>query len=114
MLSAVRNESAAASASALPAFYMYEHPALDHSWLHSCDRFEPLRLSVNDSNTAEVGVAQVRSEERRFTRVHSRSDGRMACRALAGAPPASIAYARSLICLVVLRASVRVHLLLDR
>ena len=68
---AIRNESAAASASAasasaaLPAFYMYEHPALDHSWLRRCDRFEPLRLSVNDSNTAEVGVAQVRSEERR-------------------------------------------------
>ena len=37
-------------------FYMYTHPALDHSWLRSCEGFGTLRHSVNDSNTAEVGV----------------------------------------------------------
>ena len=38
------------------AFYMYTHPALDHSWLRNCEGFAALRHSVNDSNTAEVGV----------------------------------------------------------
>ena len=37
-------------------FYMYEHPALDHSWLRHCPGFAELRHSVNDTNTAEAGV----------------------------------------------------------
>ena len=40
----------------LSAFFMYTGRALDHSWLRACPAFAPLRHSVNDSNTAEVGV----------------------------------------------------------
>ena len=40
-------------------FYLYTTPALDHSWLSSCERYAVLRNSVNDSNTAEVGVHNV-------------------------------------------------------
>ena len=40
-------------------FYLYTHPSLDFSWLSSCDRYAVLRNSVNDSNTAEVGVRNV-------------------------------------------------------
>ena len=38
---------------------MYSGPALDHSWLRHCPGFNVLRNSVNDSNTAEVGVYKV-------------------------------------------------------
>ena len=38
------------------AFYMYTDPALDHSWMRHCKGFTALRHSVNDTNTAEVGV----------------------------------------------------------
>ena len=48
----------------LPRFYMYPMPELDHSWLRHCSGFEKLRLSVNDSNTAEVGVHKVRAHVR--------------------------------------------------
>ena len=44
---------------AIDPFYMYDDPSLDHSWLRSCERFTILRHSVNDSNTAEVGVHKV-------------------------------------------------------
>ena len=40
-------------------FYMYTGPHLDHSWLRHCKGFATLRYSVNDSNTAEVGVHKV-------------------------------------------------------
>ena len=42
-------------------FYMYGEPQLDHSWLRYCKRFATLRHSVNDSNTAEVGVHKARA-----------------------------------------------------
>ena len=42
-------------------FYMYSTPALDHSWMRQCPGFAVLRHSVNDSNTAEVGVHKVRT-----------------------------------------------------
>ena len=42
-----------------PSFYIYTDPALEHSWLRHCDKFAVLRHSVNDSNTAEVGVHKV-------------------------------------------------------
>ena len=50
---------AGASNGTLPKFYMYSHPALDHAWLRHCSGFSTLRHSVNDSNTAEVGVHKV-------------------------------------------------------
>ena len=42
-----------------PPFFMYTHPALDHTWLRRCSGFAALRHSVNDSNTAEVGTHRV-------------------------------------------------------
>lgn len=47
------------NASALPPFYMYSSAALDHSWMRRCTGFAALRHSVNDTNTAEVGVHKV-------------------------------------------------------
>ena len=41
-------------------FYMYSTPELDHAWLRHCLGYDKLRNSVNDSNTAEVGVHKVR------------------------------------------------------
>ena len=49
----------APSNSTIPPFYMYTQRALDHSWLRQCSGFAVLRHSVNDSNTAEVGVHKV-------------------------------------------------------
>ena len=43
----------------LPPFYIHTSSALDHSWLRICEKFAILRHSVNDSNTAEVGVHKV-------------------------------------------------------
>ena len=40
-------------------FFMYTNPELDHSWMSQCAGFDVLRHSVNDSNTAEVGVHNV-------------------------------------------------------
>ena len=40
-------------------FFMYTNPELDHSWMSQCAGFSVLRQSVNDSNTAEVGVHNV-------------------------------------------------------
>ena len=47
------------AAAGIPQFFMYNHPALDHSWMRHCPGFNVLRHSVNDTNTAEVGVHKV-------------------------------------------------------
>lgn len=53
------SNKAAVVVSPPPQFYIYNTPDLDHSWLRTCERFAVLRHSVNDSNTAEVGVHKV-------------------------------------------------------
>ena len=39
-----------------PPFYMYDSPALDHSWMESCPAFRALRHSTASEKLAEAGV----------------------------------------------------------
>ena len=44
------------ASTALPLFYMYTNPGLDHHFLRSCRAYNSLRMASKAENTAEVGL----------------------------------------------------------
>ena len=60
----------------LPSFFIYEHPALDHSWMETrCGaRLEALLLSAHGRLAAEVGLYRALRDHPRRTRDPERAN----------------------------------------